>query len=447
MTDTLSETFDLQGTTAADRLGMLRELRGSMVLPPIAYSVDGMLLDLEAPLREAPLVGDHVVLTFDDGRRVLAQVTAGRIDVREGPEIALASGVIGAGTSLRIRLRAFQGEAQVLGVLDAGGFTPLRDLGPFDELAFAPASDEDVRSYHAWARSSSGRASLDLGFDPNLPSARVHVHAKGLTRHTLFCGQSGAGKTFSLGVLLERVLLDTSLPMFVLDPNSDHVHLGSLRGREEADRVRATAWLDREWEAIEQTHAAVAPHVFVERDATQASARRSQDATRAVVVDLGQLPDATARHEAAAQLLQELWDTRRDRDPVLIVLDEAHDVCPAEPVGDAQRRATELAIAIAGEGRKFGRHLLLATQRPQKLHPNVVSQCDNLVLLRMNSSRDVAELAGSFSHLPEGLLQRAPSFEQGMALVGGPLVPHPTLLRIDGRITPEGGSDVPLSWA
>jgi DNA helicase HerA-like ATPase len=38
-----------------------------------------------------------------------------------------------------------------------------------------------------------------------------------------------------------------------------------------------------------------------------------------------------------------------------------------------QAAVTELLIAIAGEGRKYGLYLFLATQRPDKLHPNVIS--------------------------------------------------------------------------
>jgi hypothetical protein len=41
--------------------------------------------------------------------------------------------------------------------------------------------------------------------------------------------------------------------------------------------------------------------------------------------------------------------------------------------------ATGQAIRIAAEGRKFGLHLLISTQRPQKVHENVPFQCDNLI--------------------------------------------------------------------
>ena len=46
-----------------------------------------------------------------------------------------------------------------------------------------------------------------------------------LNRHTFWCGQSGSGKTYALGVLLERILVTTRLPMVVFDPNSDFVRL------------------------------------------------------------------------------------------------------------------------------------------------------------------------------------------------------------------------------
>ena len=129
------------------------------------------------------------------------------------------------------------------------------------------------------------------------------------------------------------------------------------------------------------------------------------------------------------------------------MLDEAHHICPAEPTIRSRRVATEHAILIAGEGRKYGIFMLVATQRPQKVHPSVVAGCESLVLLRMNSLRDVRELEAAFSHVPEGLLRLAPGFARGEAIVGGALVPAPLHLRVGGRITPEGGGDVPATWA
>ena len=59
------------------------------------------------------------------------------------------------------------------------------------------------------------------------------------------CGQSGSGKTYTTGVLFERLLAYSSLPMMIVDPNSDHVHLGALADPDnrsaEAERYRRVA--------------------------------------------------------------------------------------------------------------------------------------------------------------------------------------------------------------
>ena len=72
--------------------------------------------------------------------------------------------------------------------------------------------------------------------------AHAHVLARKLNRHTFWCGQSGSGKTYALGVLLEQVMLETELPLVILDPNSDFVRLGEMRAgadRASADELRS----------------------------------------------------------------------------------------------------------------------------------------------------------------------------------------------------------------
>jgi DNA helicase HerA-like ATPase len=109
------------------------------------------------------------------------------------------------------------------------------------------------------------------------------------------------------------------------------------------------------------------------------------ESVRCVVVDLGSLPTREEQSLVAAVVLGDLWRRRAERRPVLIVIDEAHNVCPAELPDLLVALATDHAIRIAAEGRKFGLYLLVSTQRPQKIPENVLSQADNLVLLRLNS--------------------------------------------------------------
>jgi uncharacterized protein len=89
----------------------------------------------------------------------------------------------------------------------------------------------------------------------------------------------------------------------------------------------------------------------------------------------------------------------------------------------------------------------VSTQRPQKVHENVLSQCDNLLLMRMNSLADLGFVGDVFSFVPPRLLERATAFRQGEALVAGKIVSHPCLVRFGARVAEEGGSDIPADWA
>jgi DNA helicase HerA-like ATPase len=133
--------------------------------------------------------------------------------------------------------------------------------------------------------------------------------------------------------------------------------------------------------------------------------------------------------------------------PRLVVIDEAHNVCPQVPVDPIQAIGTEHVIRIAAEGRKYGLYLLLSTQQPQKIHANVLAQCDNLILLRMNSTVDIDHLTKVFGFVPPSLLHQAAAFRLGEGLVAGNITSH--ALRYQGarRWTREGGADVPATWA
>jgi uncharacterized protein len=77
----------------------------------------------------------------------------------------------------------------------------------------------------------------------------------------------------------------------------------------------------------------------------------------------------------------------------------------------------------------------------------VISQCDNLVLMRLNSTADAAFAQAVFSFVPPTLIGQATRFGLGEALVAGKISPHPALLRFGARVAEEGGSDVPSTWA
>lgn len=162
----------------------------------------------------------------------------------------------------------------------------------------------------------------------------------------------------------------------------------------------------------------------------------------ATVLDLGSLERQEEQLAIALSVLNDLWQRREERRPLLLVIDEAHNLCSPDLESLLGRAVRDRIIQIAAEGRKYGLWLLLSTQRPSKVHAGIVSQCDNLTLMRMNSPQDLADLGDLFGFVPRQLLAQSARFRQGEALLAGGFVPAPTLTKIAARMTVEGGIDV-----
>src|SRR5690606_28496137 len=70
---------------------------------------------------------------------------------------------------------------------------------------------------------------LTIGTVRGEPGTAAELDARRFNRHTFWVGQSGSGKTYALGVLLEQLLLNTELPLLILDPNGDYTRLRETR--------------------------------------------------------------------------------------------------------------------------------------------------------------------------------------------------------------------------
>ena len=500
----------------ADFDSLRRRLESSIVAG--ATSVDGRTFSYQAPVGSRVVSPGGFVSLVDGERRALGQVLDQVLAVREGPSTGatLDEAGLGGGENLalrtNVRLRVIEGTGRIL----------RGDGQPFVDARIEASTADEVAAFFDDANVDAARlpvGSLALVHDP----VTANLDASGFDRHTFLCGQSGSGKTYSLGVVLERLLLDTDLRIIVIDPNSDFVHLDTPRPgadpelaarlaalaprirvrRPSADhtenrlRLRFDELDEAAWGALlrldpikdAEDYAALrdvldgptGPAAFARLEAeaadeTSGGQARSlirrirnlgsdrwdvwakgqagsileeldDDGWRALVIDIGTLGNPEEKSLVAQAVLEHLWARRNDRRPVLVVIDEAHNICPQLPDSALQAMATDYAVRIAAEGRKFGLYLLVSTQRPQKVHENVVSQCDNLVLMRMNSVADVASLSGTFSFVPPALLEQATGFRQGAALVAGKVVPIPTFVRFGARVSVEGGSDVATDWA
>ena len=535
---------------AVEQLGsiprVLKELQELVPLLSVAYSTDGRTFGYEAPLSMPIPVGSYVALSVQNGGEYLGQLVTKEVSVRQGAEIGLEldpslSALLPKGISFSSshtyplqRLYA-HGSGVILGRLDGGRHVPTTSEDGFQSADLTPASGHLVAQYLA----PEGRTTLDVGRALYTEGGvRALVGAEGFDRHTFLCGQSGSGKTFALGVILERLLLETDLRIVILDPNSDFVRLDRLRPLADVNRTTSSELSPESYEALVDLFRRVAPKLKVLRPdpyaeepskllrirfsdlerheqglvlgmdplrdreefnaywraieglskvryslsevkeavMRQFSAEARQlglrienlgvadwslwcsadepslidvldEDWRCLVIDSGTLASPAEQSIVAASVLGHLWRHRHERQPILIVADEAHNICPQEPVDNLETAATSHAIKIAGEGRKFGLYLLVATQRPSKIHANVLSQCDNLVLMKMNSASDLEHISQIFSQAPATFLDQSPHFAQGECLLAGKMVRNPTFGGFEGRFSEEGGTDVPTSWA
>ncbi len=126
------------------------------------------------------------------------------------------------------------GTGAVLHVLDED-LAPLRAVRrPFANAAIAAAS---VELLDALQRSS--KAGVVIGtWRSGQVETQARLKAQGFNRHTFLCGQSGSGKTYALGVILEQLLLETELRLVILDPNADFVRLGETLPQAPADSAQ-----------------------------------------------------------------------------------------------------------------------------------------------------------------------------------------------------------------
>src|SRR5215216_3675495 len=535
---------------AVEQLGalpkVLKELQELVPLLAVAYSTDGRTFGYEAPLSMSIPVGSYVALSVHEGSEYLGQVVTKEVSVRQGAEIGLEldpslNALLPKGISFSsshtypLQRRYAHGSGVILGKLHAGRYVSTTSEDSFQSADLIPASGRLVARY----LSREGRASLDVGRALYTEGrVRATLRAEGFDRHTFLCGQSGSGKTFALGVILERLLLETDLKIVILDPNSDFVHLDQMRSLAEVNRTTSRELSPESYEEVLARYQLVVPRLRIVRPAPYAEnpsnllrirfsdlerheqglvldmdplrdreefnaywraiealsrdryslsevkefvgRQFSEEARqlglrienlgvadwslwcsagepslvdvleedwRCLIIDSGTLASPAEQSIVAMAVLGHLWRQRHARQPVLIVIDEAHNICPQEPADNLEAAVTSHAIKIAGEGRKFGLYLLVATQRPSKIHANVLSQCDNLILMKMNSASDLAHISQIFSQAPGTFLDQSPHFAQGECLLAGKMVQNPTFAGFERRFSEEGGTDVPTAWA
>ncbi len=84
-----------------------------------------------------------------------------------------------------------------------------------------------------------------------------------------------------------------------------------------------------------------------------------------------------------------LWTVTEKRHPIAIMCDEAHLYVPERMQTDSSDAvAVEVFERIAKEGRKYGIGLVVISQRPSEVNRTVLSQCNNVIAMRLTNGDD-----------------------------------------------------------
>jgi DNA helicase HerA-like ATPase len=177
------------------------------------------------------------------------------------------------------------------------------------------------------------------------------------------------------------------------------------------------------------------------------------------------MDDEQVRMITIARALGNLWhegETRRReflQNPAipwagtLVVIDEGHLFAPPRPEDRQKRLVSERIQRFADQGKKFNLFLMVITQQPGKLHPDVLSEFTNRIIMRVNERGSLAALEKTYGGI-RGRYDGALTFEPGEALVEGALLrdetpppPVPRGVRFYKARTREGGGTPSADWA
>ncbi len=139
------------------------------------------------------------------------------------------------------------------------------------------------------------------------------------------------------------------------------------------------------------------------------------------------------------------WTPKERRHPIALFCDEAHNYIPDRSVADA---AAEVSIKIferiAKEGRKYGVGLSVISQRPSEVNRTVLSQCNNMVAMRLTNTDDQNRIKALLPDNLGGFGELLPTLDTGEALVVGDASILPSRVRIHEPNNKPNSATIPF---
>lgn len=196
-----------------------------------------------------------------------------------------------------------------------------------------------------------------------------------ITSTQVVLAQKGKGKSYLMDVQAEE-LLEQQQQVVIIDPTGAHHGL-----RTSADGKRAGYSI-----AILGGEHADAP---LEASAGEVVAEAIATEHFSAIIDLTLFRKGEALRFMAA-FLETLY--RKNRTALHLFIDEADSIAPQKMFGPEQARTLGAAEDIVRRGRIRGIGCTLATQRPQVLNKDVLTQADMLTTLGMNHPKDLGAI-------------------------------------------------------
>jgi len=151
------------------------------------------------------------------------------------------------------------------------------------------------------------------------------------------------------------------------------------------------------------------------------------------ILDLGFVDDDVADIFVSHYLERILEERKRFKTsgkglefPILLVIEEAHILIPS----DMNTFTKYWCARIAREGRKFGVGLCLVSQRPKALDANVLSQVNNMIILKLVEPNDQKYVQFASEMLTDEMLSQLSSLNVGEAIVFGSMIRIPAMVKI-----------------
>lgn len=133
---------------------------------------------------------------------------------------------------------------------------------------------------------------------------------------------------------------------------------------------------------------------------------------------------------------KELFGEDRRKNPVHLILDEAHRYIKKDYKYLLRENIFE---RIAREGRKYSLYLLISSQRPSELSETVLSQCSNFIIHRIQNEVDMRYINAVLPYFSDDFVNKIKQSVPGEALIFGNCVSMPLHVTIN-KSNPEPNS-------